>query len=115
VRILGEDLTLFRGESGTPYLIGGRCAHRCTVLHTGWVQADQIRCMYHGWRYDGTGRCTEMPAERTLLRERLGASDAGVALLRKIILRELDAIEAGRPTKRWTPDMSDELPPPVAR
>jgi nitrite reductase/ring-hydroxylating ferredoxin subunit len=115
VRILGEDLTLFRGESGTPYLIGGRCAHRCTVLHTGWVQADQIRCMYHGWRYDGTGRCTEMPAERTLLRERLGASDAGVALLRKIILRELDAIEAGRPTKRWTPGMSDELPRPVAR
>jgi 5,5'-dehydrodivanillate O-demethylase len=66
LRILCEDLTLYRGESGTPYLIGGRCAHRCTVLHTGWVQGDQVRCMYHGWRYDGTGRCTEMPAERNI-------------------------------------------------
>jgi 5,5'-dehydrodivanillate O-demethylase len=64
IRIMCEDLTLYRGESGTPYLIGGRCAHRCTVLHTGWIQDDQIRCMYHGWRYDGTGRCTEMPAEK---------------------------------------------------
>lgn len=63
LRILAENLTLFRGESGTPYLIGGRCAHRCSVLHTGWVQQEQIRCMYHGWRYDGMGRCTEMPAE----------------------------------------------------
>ena len=63
LQLLGEEFTLYRGESGLPYLIGGRCAHRCTVLHTGWVQDDQIRCMYHGWRYDGTGQCTEMPAE----------------------------------------------------
>lgn len=63
VRVLGEDLTLYRGESGRPFLIGGRCAHRCTVLHTGWVQGDEISCMYHGWRYDGTGRCVDIPAE----------------------------------------------------
>lgn len=64
VRILGEDLTLYRGQSGEPHLVGARCAHRCTVLHTGWVEGDEIRCMYHGWKYDGTGRCTERPAER---------------------------------------------------
>jgi 5,5'-dehydrodivanillate O-demethylase len=63
LEILGENLTLFRGASGTAYLIGGTCAHRCTVLHTGWVQGDKVRCMYHGWQYDGTGQCTEMPAE----------------------------------------------------
>jgi 5,5'-dehydrodivanillate O-demethylase len=66
LRILSEDLTLYRGESGTPYLIGGTCAHRCTVLHTGWVESEQVRCMYHGWRYDGTGQCTEMPAEKNV-------------------------------------------------
>jgi 5,5'-dehydrodivanillate O-demethylase oxygenase subunit len=66
LRVLSEDLTLYRGETGTPYLIGSRCAHRCTVLHTGWVQDDQVRCMYHGWRYDGTGQCTEMPAEKNV-------------------------------------------------
>jgi 5,5'-dehydrodivanillate O-demethylase len=64
LRVLNEDLTLYRGQNGNPYLIGGRCAHRCTVLHTGWVEDDQIRCMYHGWRFDGSGQCTEMPAER---------------------------------------------------
>jgi 5,5'-dehydrodivanillate O-demethylase len=64
IRILSEDLTLYRGESGAPFLIGARCAHRCTELHTGWVQDEQIRCMYHGWRYDGSGQCTEMPAEK---------------------------------------------------
>ncbi len=64
IRILCEDLTLYRGDSGTAYLVGGQCAHRCTVLQTGWIQDDQIRCMYHGWRYDGTGQCTEMPAEK---------------------------------------------------
>jgi len=63
VRVLSEDLTLYCGASGTPYLVGGRCAHRCTVLHTGWVEGESIRCMYHGWQYDGSGRCTERPAE----------------------------------------------------
>jgi len=63
LRILDEELTLYRGESGEAHLIGGRCAHRCTVLHTGWVEGDAVRCMYHGWRYDATGACTELPAE----------------------------------------------------
>ena len=63
VHILGEGLTLYRGESGKPYLVGGRCAHRLTLLHTGWVQGERIRCMYHGWQFDGMGRCTERPAE----------------------------------------------------
>ena len=64
LRILGEDLTLYRGESGTPHLVGGRCAHRLSVLHTGWIEGEQLRCMYHGWKFDGTGQCTERPAER---------------------------------------------------
>ena len=63
-RILSEDLTLYRGYSGQAYLIGGRCAHRMTSLHNGWVEGDELRCMYHGWKYDGGGQCTEMPAEK---------------------------------------------------
>lgn len=64
IRILSEDLTVYRGENGAPHLVGGRCAHRGTVLHTGWVEADDIRCMYHGWRYDSNGVCVEIPAEK---------------------------------------------------
>lgn len=63
IRIMCEDLTLYRGESGKPYLIGGHCPHRRTLLHTGWVQGDEIRCIYHGWKFNGSGRCTEAPAE----------------------------------------------------
>jgi 5,5'-dehydrodivanillate O-demethylase len=64
VKVLGEEFTLYRGASGTPYLVGGRCRHRQTVLHTGWVEGERIRCMYHGWQYDGTGACVERPAEK---------------------------------------------------
>jgi 5,5'-dehydrodivanillate O-demethylase oxygenase subunit len=63
IRILGEDLTLYRGESGTPHVIGFRCAHRKTQLSIGWIEGDCLRCFYHGWKYDGSGQCVEQPAE----------------------------------------------------
>ena len=63
VRLLSEDLTLYRGASGRPYLVAGRCAHRGTRLHTGWVQGEDVRCIYHGWKFAGNGQCTEAPAE----------------------------------------------------
>src|SRR4051794_15262291 len=63
VRILSEDLTLYRGESGKAHLVGGHCIHRLTRLHTGWVEGDEIRCMYHGWKYNSTGQCVHRPAE----------------------------------------------------
>lgn len=64
VRLLGEDLALYRGESGEPHLVAGRCAHRLTFLHTGWIEGEEIRCMYHGWKYAANGKCVERPAER---------------------------------------------------
>jgi 5,5'-dehydrodivanillate O-demethylase oxygenase subunit len=63
VRILGEDFTAYRGESGAAYLVGPRCAHRGTQLSVGWVEGECIRCFYHGWKYDGSGQCVEQPAE----------------------------------------------------
>ncbi|MGD9943056.1 MAG: Rieske 2Fe-2S domain-containing protein [Burkholderiaceae bacterium] len=65
VRLLGEDLTLYRGHGGKIHLVAGRCAHRLTLLHTGWIEGDDIRCMYHGWRFDPSGKCVERPAERS--------------------------------------------------
>ncbi|HXQ51601.1 MAG TPA: Rieske 2Fe-2S domain-containing protein [Stellaceae bacterium] len=63
LKIMGEELTLYRGQSGRPYLVAGRCAHRLTLLHTGWVEGEEVRCIYHGWKYDGAGQCVERPAE----------------------------------------------------
>jgi 5,5'-dehydrodivanillate O-demethylase len=63
IRVMDENFTLYRGEGGTPHVLAFRCAHRGTQLSTGWVEGDCIRCFYHGWKYDHTGQCVEMPAE----------------------------------------------------
>jgi 5,5'-dehydrodivanillate O-demethylase len=63
IQVLGEKFTLYRGESGTPYVVNFRCAHRGTQLSVGRVEGECIRCFYHGWKYDGTGQCVEQPAE----------------------------------------------------
>jgi 5,5'-dehydrodivanillate O-demethylase len=63
IRIMGEDFTLYRGESGQSHVLEFRCAHRGTQLSTGWVEEDCIRCRYHGWKYDGSGQCVEQPGE----------------------------------------------------
>lgn len=62
-RILGEDLLLVRDEAGRAGLMGLLCAHRCADLSYGRVEAGGLRCLYHGWLYDVTGRVLEMPAE----------------------------------------------------
>ncbi len=60
---MSEQLTLYRGESGDPHLVAFRCAHRGTQLSTGWVEGDDLRCFYHGWKYGPDGQCVEQPAE----------------------------------------------------
>lgn len=63
MRVLGEDLVLFRFPSGEPGLVGHRCAHRNAGMKHGTPEARGIRCCYHGWLYDARGRCVEMPCE----------------------------------------------------
>jgi|SRR5579871_1286682 len=63
VRLLGEDLALFRDESGQPGLLGIHCTHRGADLSYGRIEDGGIRCLYHGWLYDRTGRCLEQPGE----------------------------------------------------
>jgi len=63
VRILGEDLILFRTGNGKIGLTDRYCAHRLASLEHGRVENDGIRCCYHGWLYDTSGQCREMPAE----------------------------------------------------
>src|SRR5438874_13841095 len=63
VRLLGEDLTLFRSERGEIGLIADRCAHRAISLVYGIPQVNGLRCAYHGWTYDTQGRVVDMPFE----------------------------------------------------
>ncbi len=63
IRILGEDLILFRDGAGRPGLLYPRCMHRGTSLFWGKVERDGIRCCYHGWKFDVEGHCLEQPCE----------------------------------------------------
>lgn len=63
VRVLGEDLILFRDGHGRAGLVTPRCAHRGTSLYYGKVEERGIRCCYHGWLYDVEGHCLEQPCE----------------------------------------------------
>jgi 5,5'-dehydrodivanillate O-demethylase len=63
VRILGEDLVLFRDKTGRIGLIEDRCAHRGASLCYGRVEERGIACPYHGWLYDTNGQCLETPPE----------------------------------------------------
>jgi 5,5'-dehydrodivanillate O-demethylase len=63
VRILGEDLVLFRDDQGRPGLLGVHCSHRLVSLAYGRPEDGGLRCSMHGWVYDVNGRCLEQPAE----------------------------------------------------
>lgn len=63
VRLLGEDLVLFRDGRGQAGLLGLHCSHRGTSLEYGRTEEDGIRCCYHGWLYAPDGRCLDQPAE----------------------------------------------------
>jgi 5,5'-dehydrodivanillate O-demethylase len=63
VRLLGEDLVLFKDKSGKVGLIADHCAHRSASLLYGRVEERGIACAYHGWLYDTKGNCLETPAE----------------------------------------------------
>lgn len=73
VRILGEDLVVFRDRSGRVGVLHLHCAHRGTSLEFGIPVERGIRCCYHGWVYDVDGRCLETPGEPrgSRLRERV--------------------------------------------
>lgn len=73
LRVLGENLVLFRTRDGQLGLVSERCPHRGASLACGMIEEGAIRCCYHGWKFDLSGRCLETPAERpeSRLKERV--------------------------------------------
>jgi 5,5'-dehydrodivanillate O-demethylase oxygenase subunit len=63
VRLLGENLALYRLPDGSVNLLEDRCPHRGVHLSYGIVENEGLRCPYHGWLFDGTGACLEQPGE----------------------------------------------------
>ena len=63
VKLLGENLVLFRDDKGRYGLIERACPHRGTDLAYGRLEDGGLRCAFHGWLFDVTGQCLETPAE----------------------------------------------------
>ena len=71
VRFFGQDLALYRGESGRPVMLDAYCAHMGTHLTASTsamivkngeqIEGDSIRCPYHGWTYKLDGRLAGVP------------------------------------------------------
>ena len=62
VTLLGEDLVLWRDGDGHAHAWMDQCPHRGARLSLGRVHGGQLECPYHGWRFDGGGRCTHVPS-----------------------------------------------------
>ena len=70
VRLLGEDLVLYKDLSGAYGLVDRRCAHRRADLAYGMVEQHGLRCNYHGWCFNQSGQCVSQPFEDTCFPER---------------------------------------------
>src|SRR5881296_3849761 len=63
VRLLGEELIAFRDTEGRVGLIQNACMHRGASLFFGRNEENGLRCVYHGWKFDVSGQCVDMPSE----------------------------------------------------
>ncbi len=63
VKLLGEELIAFRMTSGKVGMIRNSCPHRGASLFFGRNEEEGLRCVYHGWKFDGAGSCIDMPSE----------------------------------------------------
>ena len=101
VQLLGEKLIAFRDSGGRLGMIDEFCAHRGVSLWFGRNEAGGLRCAYHGWKYDVTGRCMELPSE---------APESGMA--ERVKLKSYPCIERGDVI--WTymgpPDLQPQPP-----
>jgi 5,5'-dehydrodivanillate O-demethylase oxygenase subunit len=79
LKILGEDLVLFRDRSGSLGLITRYCPHRRVDLAIGVVEQDGLRCQYHGWKFNASGTCVEQPFEDTVHPEDNFRARCGIA------------------------------------
>ena len=63
LKVLGERLVGFKDTSGRIGILADACPHRRVSLYFGRNEENGLRCVYHGWKYDVTGQCVDMPSE----------------------------------------------------
>ena len=100
VRLLGQNLVLFKNANGEFGLLDRDCPHRGADLAFGRHEGDGLRCPFHGWKFDAQGRCTDTPAE-----------PSGSTLCRHIQQRSYPLIERSGVLFAWLGDAGSTPPP----
>lgn len=75
IRLLGEDLVLYKDKGGRYGLVGRRCPHRGTDLALAMIEECGLRCAYHGWLFNELGRCVAQPFEDAAAGARMHLKD----------------------------------------
>ena len=88
--VIGESVLVYRRGDGTPVAIDNRCPHRHAPLSMGRKEGDAVRCLYHGLKYDSSGRCVEIPGQE--------------AIPAKLCVRSYPVVERGRWIWVWMGD-----------
>lgn len=81
IKIMCEDLVIFRDGEGTIGCLELHCPHRGTSLEYGKVEPDGIRCCYHGWKFRTDGKCLDMPCESEEFRQRMDVWQPGYPVM----------------------------------
>ncbi|MDJ0927681.1 MAG: aromatic ring-hydroxylating dioxygenase subunit alpha [Gammaproteobacteria bacterium] len=104
VQVFGRPIVLFRDRTGVIRCLEDRCPHRAAPLSLGNVSGGRLRCPYHGWEFDGCGRCARIPS----------VADKEIEAGRQLI-RILPAAEKGGMVWVWpgNPDLADEATIPL--
>ena len=103
VRVLGQDLVLFRDQQGRWGLLDRDCPHRGADLSFGRHEGDGLRCPFHGWKFDAAGACLETPGE-----------PAGSRLCDRVRQRSYPVVERSGILFGWFGEAGSE-PPPLPR
>jgi phenylpropionate dioxygenase-like ring-hydroxylating dioxygenase large terminal subunit len=113
VRLLGEDLVVFRDSGGRVGLLAEACPHRRASLYFGRNEQGGLRCVYHGWKFDAAGACVDMPTEPSdsRLREGIRALAYSCRERQGIVWAYMGPKEDPPPL----PDLPWALVPPVQR
>ena len=104
---LGEKLVAWRDRSGVPHVLRDHCAHRGARLSVGAILNDDIQCVFHGLRYNGSGRCVLIPweADDSPLRDQVSVQSYSARALGGYIWAYL-----GDAAKFSPPPLEDEVP-----
>ncbi|MEP7069205.1 MAG: Rieske 2Fe-2S domain-containing protein [Usitatibacter sp.] len=102
VRVLSERLVAFRDTRGRVGLVDEFCAHRGVSLFFGRNEEEGIRCPYHGWKYDVSGQCVDVPSEPT---------ESGFC--NKIRLKSYPCVELGGVVWIYMGPAAQRPPPPA--